>query len=137
MRKAFKVATVFTGGVACAAAFTPALAANAATNAETGTGTTQAPLDVIDCPTHPNTSVHLYWSPGENHPPTCVGNHQVYTGFGHVHYISLCAGNNSGVFSSVYDRVVYRPGGYYGLGNGTAEKIDNIAWSGNAECSYS
>ncbi len=138
MRKAFRAATVFTGAAVGATLLAPALAANAATTDATTEPPTGLVPDVLaNCPRGSNTSVHLYWSPGERHGPTCVGNVEYYTAFGpNVTYVSLCAGNNSGVFSSSNGFFVYHHGYHLGLHNGHAQKIDNETWSGNSKCAY-
>jgi hypothetical protein len=139
MRKAFKVATVFTGTAAAVTGFT------------TVGPTLPAYADVQDCPTHPNTSVHLYWSAGEKHGPTCVGNYQYFSGFNQdngerIRYVSLCAGNNDGWFDS-YDPVgptyyVHDYGRHaygvedLGLVDQDALAISNQSWDGGSECSY-
>jgi hypothetical protein len=71
MRKAFRVATVFTGAATCAATFTPAATATAGTTAminEIKPHTT-----VKNCTTSITRSAVFYWSPNEHHGPTCVG----------------------------------------------------------------
>ena len=138
MRKAFKVATVFTGAAAAATATTviPAHPAEAV---------------IKDCVTHPNTSVHLYWSPSENHGPTCVGNYQYYNNFrqangAYIHYVSLCAGNNDGWFDSfdsvgpsyyTHDYGTYAYGvENLGLYDTNALAVSNQSWHGTSQCSY-
>jgi hypothetical protein len=91
MRKAFTVATVFTGAATCAAAFTPTTAA----------ATDEAHVTVRDCSGATTTSMVLYWVPSERHGPTCIG------GYGGPYSVSLsgsilftgyCTGGNSGTF---------------------------------------
>jgi hypothetical protein len=95
MRKAFKVATAFTGAAVGAVAFTPTAMA-APTEPDNGP---------YNCAAGYNTSVHLYWNASEHHGPTCFGNHTFYSGFAGPpngpRYDSLCPGNNIGQFASV------------------------------------
>jgi hypothetical protein len=143
MRRAFKVATAFTGAAAFATAFTPALQADAAVARPMG--------DVIDCPGTANTSVHLYYASDEHHGPLCVGGFEDYTNFGTAHYVQLCAGNNFGSFTSVSHagawfygislNVIGGHGNYnhesFTLHNGRAEKISNQGWhSSHTKCNY-
>jgi hypothetical protein len=92
MRKAFRVATAFTGAAACAAAFTPAAATAAATTAKTQIGP-----DAFhrDCPDYSTTSVHLYWPASKDHGPTCVGQLGT-TSLASNYFSGVCTGNNSG-----------------------------------------
>jgi hypothetical protein len=69
-----------------------------------------------------------------------VGNNEVYSHFGNVTYVSLCAGDNIGYFSSSHRGYAqsYNPGQDFGLANGHASKIDNEGWNGNENetCAY-
>lgn len=89
MRKAFKVATVFTGAAACAAAFTPAAMA----------ATVRPDTSHRNCAGggQLTTSMVFVWPSAAHHGPTCVGGANG-TGWTHLgtDYISFCAGNNSG-----------------------------------------
>jgi hypothetical protein len=101
MRTAFKVATVFTGAAACAAAFTPAAQAATATTAKTQ----QIKPDTVkkDCVIGPSTtSMVFYWYSFSNHGPTCVGSagNPTNTVTLDHSFAGFCTGNNSGWFTS-------------------------------------
>jgi hypothetical protein len=68
MRKAFKVATVFTGAAACAAAFAPA--AGAATTARTQL--MEPATSHRNCSKTATSSTVLWRPSSANHGPTCV-----------------------------------------------------------------
>jgi hypothetical protein len=98
MRKAFTVATVFTGAAACAAAFTPA--AEAAPTARTQVIAPDTAHH--NCTVGPaTTSAVFYWPASKHHGPTCVGGspdvHQ-RTSLGGTEFSKLCTGNNSGYY---------------------------------------
>ena len=90
MRRAFTVASVFTGAVTCAAAFTPT--ATTATAGETH-------AIVQECG-GATTSMVLYWTPSEHHGPTCIGGHgapyTVSLGRGDTLFTGYCTGDDSG-----------------------------------------
>ena len=99
MKRSFRVATVFTGAAACAAAFAPT--ANAAQVAPDGT--TRIAPDAIAANCEPGmidaSSLHLYYSPKQNHPkPACVflSDGYVPIGNGTAKFSSYCAGGYSG-----------------------------------------
>ena len=89
MRKSFKVATVFTGTAAAAAAFAPA--AGAAT-IRPATSHRNCALGVY------TTSTVLFWPTSKHHGPTCVGgaNGSSPTPLGNNYFTYACAGNNAG-----------------------------------------
>jgi hypothetical protein len=93
MRTAFKVATVFTGAAACAAAFAPA--AGAATTAKTQL--MEPGAFHKNCTGGSTRSVHFYYPMAADHGPTCVGE-AGSTSLGGTHYSSVCTGNNNGFF---------------------------------------
>lgn len=137
MRKSFRVATVFTGAAACAAAFTPAaaLAATATTMAKTQ----QMGPDTfhINCPGGktgaPTTSMHFYYAPSADHGPTCVGQ-LGHTSLGDTFYWSYCAGNNSGHLSTpnVVDIHFYRSHDY--LLYGEVNNVTITGFAGGFKC---
>jgi hypothetical protein len=90
MRKAFKVATVFTGVAACAAVFTPA--------AEAATTTIKPATSHRDCGAGGTTSMMLWFQPSAHHGPLCVGgaNGKGWNHIGLDTTAAWCAGNNSG-----------------------------------------
>ena len=95
MRKAFKVATVFTGTAACAAMLGPAAEAATAANAQQAEPATSHRNCTIGPRTH---STVLWWLSTAHHGPTCVGganDFRVATHLG-TYYSKLCGGNNSG-----------------------------------------
>lgn len=135
MRKAFKVATVFTGAAACATVFTPATAMATTTRPEQINGI------IRNCPAGYNTSVHLYWFASEHHGPTCVGGSIQYAfPSPRPRYYSLCPGNNSGFFNSAAEGSTYSYGHQFHVSRafplvgGAALSIDNFGWSGTHQC---
>ncbi len=100
MRKAFKVATVFTGAAACAAACATALAPAA------GAVTTMRAQQAVPATSKRNCAIgprtHLRWSSGgriaAHHGPTCVGgaNSPSKNAILGVTYTKYCPGNNFG-----------------------------------------
>jgi hypothetical protein len=97
MRKAFKVATVFTGTAAFAAGFAPAAVA----------ATGRAAASHWNCAIGPRTKATVFWWPSsKNHGPTCVGDANQNGAPAHLgtFYQSYCPGNNKGWFdTSVVD----------------------------------
>jgi len=95
MRRAFKVATVFTGAAACAAAFTPATMAGAAT-----TGQMKPDTSVRECYKSPTTSAALWYRASAHHGPICFGgaNHAGPVYLSYAYFTRFCAGNNSGSY---------------------------------------
>jgi hypothetical protein len=99
MKRSFRVATVFTGAAACAAAFAPT--ANAA---QVGpNGTTRITPDAKAGTCEPGligaSSLHLYYSPKQDHPdPACVylSDGYVAIGNGKAKFSSYCGGGYSG-----------------------------------------
>jgi hypothetical protein len=94
MKTKLRMATVFTGAAACAAAFTPTAAA-----ATTATAPKLLPgnIEEVDCTAADSHWVHLYWLPSSDHGPTCLG----YKGTKLVDhwFASFCSGNNYGWIS--------------------------------------
>jgi hypothetical protein len=135
MRKAFKVATAFTGAAACAAAFTPAAMAATATTAKTQ----QINPDVKakNCNnTIETTSMVFSWSRNLAHGPTCVGGSPggpgTITSLSGKTAISICTGNNWGWlylsnekrhFGQVQDNLM-----------GVVGQVHISGWSGTYEC---
>jgi hypothetical protein len=130
MRKAFRVATAFTGAAACAAAFTPAAAA-AATTAKTQVGP-----DTFhrNCPHYSTTSVHLYWPASKDHGPTCVGQLGESTLSG-TYFRSVCTGNNSGSMSTSRTFFDFHRSSVFLL-NQKVGLIGITGFGGAAECPY-
>jgi len=99
MRKAFQVATVFTGAAACAAAFTPT--AMAATATPTKTQQINAP-DIVkkNCGGGSVTrSMVFVWANQAAHGPTCVGGSPGGPGTVSLSgnsFGGFCTGNNYG-----------------------------------------
>jgi len=113
MRKAFKVATAFTGAAAAATVFTPAAAMAATALPDYGP---------VNCTGGAyTTSVHLNWLGSEHHGPTCFrGDAVAYSGFGTPptapKYGSVCPGSYIGHFGSVSRNG--GPAGYFSFGSG-------------------
>ena len=97
MRKAFKVATVFTGAAACAAAFAPA--AGAATAARTQPA--EPATSHHNCGGGRTTSTVFWWPSAAHHGPTCVGGYNNYHSvtFLDTYYSGYCPGDNYGWFN--------------------------------------
>jgi len=103
MRKSFRVATVFTGAAACAAAFAPA--AGAATPAP-GTTTRITPTGITpnDCTPGEWNWLHMYYTTAEKHPtPACYGGTGVYPIPGNKRFTKFCPGDNSGALFSAHN----------------------------------
>jgi len=133
MRKAFKVATVFTGAAACAAAFAPA--AEAATTARTQL--IEPATSHRNCAGGTTTSTVLFRPTSADHGPTCVGganNYDSPTYLGGTYFTYFCAGNNYG--SIFYTPT--KPTRYYGPGSGIGtldhgvSSVNIYAWSSPA-----
>jgi hypothetical protein len=104
MRRGKKVATVFTGAVTCAAAFTPAADA---TTTHTAPGKTRV-FGPHNCTAGVFTnSLVLYWPSSKHHGPTCVDG----TGNWHLgaYFASYCTGDNQGSFITSHLREPYIP----------------------------
>jgi hypothetical protein len=151
MKSKLRMATVFTGAAACAAAFGPTAAAatTAATagkplpaNTEVTAGKLLPSIDEVDCNASEVHWFHLYWLPSADHGPTCLG----YKGTKTVDHSfeGWCPGTNWGWFTAVsyygteYTSYFspffgYIPGPYslpfYVL------DVHISSWSGNAVCS--
>jgi hypothetical protein len=129
MRKAFKVATAFTGAAACAAAFTPAAEAVTAPTLRTQVVPN---VEHRNCPIGPSTtSMVFWWSAAAHHGPTCAGSGGVP---GHIvfsHWFSrICTGNNKGYITS-------KPGGFHnsfgaGLSRLRAQFVYSVDITGHA-----
>jgi hypothetical protein len=93
MKRSFRVATVFTGAAACAAAFTPGVATAATAKADLIT----PDIAHKNCPHTPalTKSVHFYYPPSAKHGPTCVAG-DGKTSLGGTVYSFICTGNNFG-----------------------------------------
>ena len=146
MRKAFKVATVFTGAAACAAMGAPAAEAATAANARQAEPATS----VRNCAIGPRTTSMVFWWPNAaNHGPTCLGgfaNRGVSVDLEGNKFRAFCGGNNYGTIYTnpnakwVVSGVTYKgyipthPGtGLYGLGSTSVEYVNIRSWSGQAK----
>jgi hypothetical protein len=137
MRKAFKVATVFTGAAACTALFAP--------GAEAATATAAKPQLIVPDTTHKNcaigprtTSTVFYWPAAKNHGPTCVGgggNYGISTSLGGNVFTSYCPGNNFGIFTTTDGGIrSYSPGTekiHLGVG---VKEVSISFWEGGDKC---
>jgi hypothetical protein len=97
MRRAFKVATVFTGVAACGTFLTAGVQAATATTAKAEPATGHG-----DCAIGPRTtSMVFHWFSTSNHGPTCAGSGGVpgSTKLDHS-FASICTGNNKGWMST-------------------------------------
>jgi hypothetical protein len=89
VKRAFKVATAFTGMATCATVMAPA-----------ADGATMAPLTAMNCTEAQAPWVHLYYSTDQDHPtPACFGNN----GYNYItkgqKFSYMCTGNNYGAFT--------------------------------------
>jgi hypothetical protein len=136
MKRSFKVATVFTGAAACAAAFAPtALAAPAAPGA-----TAKVTPDIVggDCPTNPfssNNLLHLYYTPSEQHSlAACFGGKGIYT-IGKGKYFSYyCAGQYSGHLWVNGVKKVFTAGTHHFTGSVSKVSISKSPHPYNSSC---
>jgi hypothetical protein len=106
MRRAFKVATVFTGAAAAAAAFTPAaLAATAA-----GAHRMEPATSIRNCDGNLQSTTSMVFKrpPSAHHGPTCIGDGNVaLRGIGvspEANYGNYCTGNNTAAIHFSGDR---------------------------------
>jgi hypothetical protein len=138
MRRAFKVATVFTGAAACAAAFTPAAEAAPMTTAKTELITPDTAHH--DCAVGPaTTSAVFYWLPSAHHGPTCVGgdpDYDVNTSLGGNAFSKMCAGNNYGEFYVVGDSIPFHfiPGQVSDIYDLPVSVVFISKWYGDYKC---
>jgi hypothetical protein len=109
MRKAFRMATAFTGAVACAAAFTPAATAATPKTHELKAPEVKLPnprgikpdMEKKNCAIGPRTtSVVFYWPTSAHHGPTCVGGAGAGSTISLSNHLfaNVCFGNNDGYF---------------------------------------
>jgi hypothetical protein len=138
MRRAFTVATVFTGTAACAAAFAPAAGAVTAARDQ--------PLEPAtshrNCAIGPRTtSTVFWWLPSAHHGPTCVGGANNYREVTFVSnsYSAFCAGNNSGYYVVGGEAHYYKPGETKAsiLGTYAGTYITSVSiygWTGHDTC---
>jgi hypothetical protein len=142
MRTAFKVATVFTGAAACAAAFTPAAEA-----APTATATTTARTQLVtpdtshhNCAIGPATkSAVFYWPASKHHGPTCVGGYPDYhkrTSLGGTDFSKMCAGDNYGIFFAVgiSSPFGFTPGTHMSILGFQISEVSISNWRGGDTC---
>jgi hypothetical protein len=108
MKKPFRVATVFTGAAACAAAFAPAaaampVAAGAATHdlapGITATGNITA---TDDCGSRTVGWLYLYYTASEHHGPICLGGTGRAVLDPGTRIAGICVGNTRGSFNGYY-----------------------------------
>lgn len=94
MKRSLKVATVFTGAVACTTALAPM--------AEAGTATVTPDTSARDCTRTAFsdwTAVHLYYSARANHPvPGCIQGIGYISFPGGKKFAGICGGAYSGVY---------------------------------------
>jgi hypothetical protein len=88
VKRAFKVATAFTGATAFATVMAPPTGA-----------ATPVPYTAMNCTGATANWVHLYYSPHQNHPtPACFGNYGTnYITHGQM-FVRICTGNNYGSY---------------------------------------
>lgn len=91
MKRSFKVATVFTGAVACAVALAPAA------GAATTTPKITPYIEGGTCTANPTHSLVLAYSPKENHPtPACFAGKGIWHLPNKPRFASYCTVNYSG-----------------------------------------
>ena len=129
MRRAFKVATSFTGAVACTAAFTPAAGA-ATTTMGKGAPRAFARNCTIGTST---TSVHFYWLPSAHHGPTCVGEAGTVSLHG-IKMSAFCAGNNFGYFYANGHKLSFFSGSTFELFSAKITQVHISGWGGSSKC---
>jgi hypothetical protein len=134
MRRAFKVATAFTGTAACAAAFAPGAGAATTARAQQMEPATSHRNCIIGRYT---TSAVFYWPTSARHGPTCVGgaNGITPTPLGNTFFSQFCAGNNSGIIfgTNPNDYAKFHRGDRFPIG----WKVASVAIShfgGSSEC---
>jgi len=136
MRKAFKVATAFTGAAACAAVFTPGAMGATATTAKT----LQVNPDIApkNCTATSTTSMVFWWVSGA-HGPNCVGGSPggpgTTTALNNGKYVSrICTGNNWGWI--VHSDIKQHFGQDYSLDRSVwkVSQVHISGWSGGWKC---
>jgi hypothetical protein len=106
MRKSFRVATVFTGAAACAAAFAPAAGA-----APVAAGIIPKPITANDCTAGELDWAHMYYTAAENHTiPACFAGIGTYWIAGSKRFTYFCPGNNSGYLWTNYGSIPFSAG---------------------------
>jgi hypothetical protein len=142
-RKAMRVATVFTGVTACAAAFAPA--ANAQTAGQiapgrtVGHGTARS-TRIGNCDNTPH-YFHMYGGYGSAY--MCIGGTGTYTFSAPDPAVAFCGGNNVGYFSGyntagnfVKDQRFHQSSNPYvwGVKEFSLTKVHISAWTGDQSC---
>jgi hypothetical protein len=108
MKKPFRVATVFTGAAACAAAFTPAAAAMptaaGATTHDLAPGITATGniTATDDCGSATKGWLYLYYTASEHHGPICLGGIGTAPLDPGTAMAGFCPGNTSGSLAGYY-----------------------------------
>jgi hypothetical protein len=97
MKKPFRVATLFTGAAAAAAAFAPTAAAMPATQAAT-THKLAPDASAKDCGSATKGWTYLYYEASEHHGPICLGGTGKVPLDSHIKIAGYCAGANKGLF---------------------------------------
>ena len=108
MRRAFKVATIFTGAAACAAVFTPATTAGAAT-----TGQMKPDTSDRNCYKNDTTSAAFYYPASKDHGPLCFGGANSVPALDSISptvFAKFCAGNNSGYYVRTFSSPTFSRG---------------------------
>jgi hypothetical protein len=104
MRKSFRVATVFAGAAACAAAFAPAAGAAPAT---------PKAITPNDCTAGEYDWAHMWYTVAERHPtPACYGGTGGYRIPGSKRFVQFCPGGNSGFLGTSRGIVPFSAGAY-------------------------
>ena len=139
MRRAFKVATVFTGAAAAAAAFTPAVGAATAAGAQR-----MGPAESIrDCKAKTTTtSVVLVWPKFTNHGDTCVGDAHDPGDAAFLNsngFSSYCPGNNVGNILTRFRDFTFKQGTTFHrfLGSGLSSDVKSVSiasFNGDDKC---
>lgn len=135
MRRAFKVATIFTGTAACAAGFAPAAVAATTAKAQQAEPATSH----WNCVVGPRTTATVFWWPtSAHHGPTCVGgaNKNGMATPLNVQYSSYCPGNNYGWFQAFFGgRFAIHPGETkHALNDNYVSSAYISRWSGTDTC---
>jgi hypothetical protein len=108
MKKSFRVATVFTGAAAAAAAFTPAAAAMpVATGPAThdlapGIAATGNVTATDDCGSRTEGWLYLYYAASEHHGPVCLGGTGIVDIKPGTRIAGYCTGNTYGSMAGYY-----------------------------------
>jgi hypothetical protein len=112
MKRSFKVATVFTGAAACAAAFAPTAGAATVAPGATARITPEA-ITANDCTAGEWDWAHMEYTAAERHPTdACYGGSGIFDIAGNKRFTEFCPGGNFGWLVTSFGSFSYSAGAY-------------------------